>query len=149
MLESRVVSDSPLNMADLLHQAGLRRTPMRFHVLQILNKNKQAMSAAQILEELPEAIDKVTLYRTLNTLTDKKLLHRITGDDQSWRYGFGAAHGRARHEHAHFICDQCGAVECLADASIGETMAKKVKVKPGYSVEYSEMLVHGTCPECH
>ena len=75
--------------ADALHQAGLRRTPMRLAVLKILTRDGQPLSASRILERIGDGIDKVTLYRTLNTLTKTRLLHRVRGDDQIWRYGKG------------------------------------------------------------
>ena len=73
--------------SNLLRGVGLKCTRVRLAVLDILTQNGQPLSAALILERLPTAIDRVTLYRTLNTLTDKKLLHRVHGDDQIWRYG--------------------------------------------------------------
>jgi Fur family transcriptional regulator, ferric uptake regulator len=131
---------------DLLHGAGLRRTPVRTHVLELLSRSKAPLSAPQILEQLPEGTDNVTLYRTLNTLTLKKLLHRVRGDDQIWRYGSG--NGGTRHEHAHFVCDECGTVECLTDVPLSDTTVKRSGVRPGYRVDYSEILVHGACPDC-
>ncbi len=132
----------------MLHDAGLRRTPIRLDVLKILSQDKQPLSAPQIVERFPEGIDRVTLYRTLHTLTQKKLLHRVRGDDQIWRYGIGDLKGAARHEHAHFVCDECGTVECLSDTPAPDNTAKRSGVRPGYRVEYSEVLVHGTCPDC-
>ena len=134
---------------DLLHEVSLRRTPMRLNVLKILIQDGQPLSAPQILERFDDGIHKVTLYRTLNTLTKKRLLHRVRGDDQIWRYGMGDPSGAARHEHAHFVCDECGTVECMSDTPLPEKMAKRSKPRPGYTVAYSEVLVHGTCPDCH
>jgi Fur family transcriptional regulator, ferric uptake regulator len=134
--------------ADLLHQAGLRRTPVRVGVLTILAEQGQPMSAPQILEKLPEGTDNVTLYRTLLTFTEKKLVHRVRGDDQVWRYGFGTV-GQARHEHAHFVCDECGTVECLDESSAPKPEKSKYRVRSGYRVAYSEVLLHGTCRDCH
>jgi Fe2+ or Zn2+ uptake regulation protein len=133
--------------ADQLRLAGLKRTPVRLGVLNILSGHPQPMSAPQILERLPDGTDHVTLYRTLNTLTESKILHRVRGDDQAWRYGLRET-GSTRHEHAHFVCDECGTVECLSGAPAPETSAKRSGIRPGYRVEYSEVLVHGTCPDC-
>jgi Fur family ferric uptake transcriptional regulator len=121
---------------------------MRLNVLKILIQDRQPLSASQILERFAGKIDRVTLYRTLNTLTEKRLLHRVRGDDQIWRYGIGDTKGTTRHEHAHFVCDECGTVECLSNTSVPEKVAKRTAVRPGYHVEYSELLVHGTCPDC-
>jgi Fur family ferric uptake transcriptional regulator len=132
----------------LLRSAGLKRTTVRLAVLNILVRNGQPLSAPQILERLPAEIDRVTLYRTLNTLTDKKLLHRVHGDDQIWRYGMGDVSAAARHGHAHFVCDKCGTVECLSDTPVPQGAAKRSGVRAGYRVDYSEVLVHGACPDC-
>ncbi|HEY1686370.1 MAG TPA: transcriptional repressor [Tepidisphaeraceae bacterium] len=133
------------NLMDLLHNVGLRHTPVRAGALEVLAKSKSPLSAPQILSQLPANTDNVTLYRTLNTLTGKRLLHRVRGDDQIWRYGIGD--GTARHEHAHFVCDECGAVQCLPDMAV-ENSPRRTSVGPGYRVDYSEVLVHGACPDC-
>jgi Fur family ferric uptake transcriptional regulator len=118
---------------------------VRLAVLKILADSGQPLGAPQILERMPAGIDRVTLYRTLNTLTEKKLLHRVRGDDQIWRYGMGDFDAHARHAHAHFVCDKCGTVECLSEQPVP---AKRSRVRAGYRVDYSEVLVHGACPEC-
>jgi Fur family ferric uptake transcriptional regulator len=133
----------------MIRRAGLRRTPVRTGVLDILAQERQPLSAQQILEKLPEGTDNVTLYRTLQTFAEKKLVHRVRGDDQVWRYGIGSARDATRHEHAHFVCDECGTVECLDDAPAPREARKKYKMRNGYRVEYSEVLLHGTCRECH
>jgi Fur family transcriptional regulator, ferric uptake regulator len=143
------VIKSPGKPTDILRDAGLRRTPVRQAVLEILASEKQPLGAAQILERLPEGTDNVTLYRTLNTFTKKKLVHRVRGDDQVWRYGIGNAKDPSRHEHAHFVCDECGTVECLADSPVPKKSPKRAGLRSGYRVAYSEVLVHGTCPDCH
>src|SRR5271170_2955284 len=81
------VTKPPKSPADQLADLGLRRTPVRLAVLEILARETQPLSAPRILEQLPQGTDNVTLYRTLNTFTEKKLLHRVRGDDQVWRYG--------------------------------------------------------------
>ena len=141
-----LLSKTDKTFDELLLGCGLRRTPVRLGVLDALAQARQPLSAQQILEHLPHGTDNVTLYRTLNTLTQKKLLHRVRGDDRVWRYGVGdrASH----HEHAHFVCDECGTVQCLDDSPVPDSTTKKSGLGPGYRVEYSEVLVHGTCPDC-
>jgi Fur family ferric uptake transcriptional regulator len=121
---------------------------MRISLLQTLFHEKQPLSAPQILAKLARGTDNVTLYRTLKTFTERKLLHRVRGEDQVWRYRVGDV-DTAGHEHAHIVCDACGTVECLPDARLPDKAAKKAGVRSGYNVAYSEVLVHGTCPDCH
>jgi Fur family ferric uptake transcriptional regulator len=142
------VSNTLNKSHDLLGQAGLRRTPVRKSVLDILSQDKQPLTVPQILERLPAGTDVITLYRTLKTFTEKKLVHKVRGDDQAWRYGMGSAKETGRHGHAHFVCDDCGTVECLDDTPVPSPALKQSKARPGYRVSYSELLVHGTCPDC-
>jgi Fur family ferric uptake transcriptional regulator len=142
------VTKPPIKPLDQLRQLGLRRTPVRLAVLQVLSEARQPLGAPQILARLPEGTDNVTLYRTLNTFTRKKLVHRVRGDDQVWRYGIDNPQS-ARHEHAHFVCDECGTVECLSDSPLPRATSGKSRLRSGYRVAYSEVLVHGTCPDCH
>jgi len=143
------VHKTPATPNHALREAGLRRTPVRLGVLDVLAQDKQPLTAPQILARLPQGTDNVTLYRTLNTFTRKKLVHRVRGDDQVWRYGLGGPQDSHRHEHAHFVCDDCGTVECLADAPVPKQAVKRSRIRSGYRVAYSEVLVHGTCPDCH
>jgi Fur family ferric uptake transcriptional regulator len=128
------VNKAPKKPVEMLREAGLRRTPVRAGVLGILMDSRQPQSAGQILEKLPEGTDNVTLYRTLQTFTDKNLVHRVRGDDQVWRYGFGALHDTAKHEHAHFVCDECGTVECLDETPAPKPEKKQYRVRSGYRV---------------
>lgn len=122
---------------------------MRVGVLDCLAGSRQPLSVQQILEKLPPRTDSVTVYRTLNVLTDRKLVHRVQGDDRMWRYATGDPHDdRSRHAHAHFVCNGCGTVECL-ETSLPPGIAKSLRVDQGYDVSHSELVLHGTCPRCH
>lgn len=135
----------------LLRAASLRRTPVRLGVLHVLAASAQPLGAAQVLEQMPAQTDAVTVYRTLNTFTRKRLVHRVRGEDRTWRYAVGGkAQGRsARHEHAHFVCESCGSVECLDGAAIPRNLVRSLGVAERYEVHYPEVVLHGVCPKCH
>jgi Fur family ferric uptake transcriptional regulator len=135
----------------LLRSAGLRRTPVRMGVLALLAGDPHPLSAQQIIDKLPPGTDAVTVYRSLTTLTRKGLLHRIHGDDRVWRFAMDSAPARSSqpsHEHAHFVCDDCGTVECFSEVPLPRSISKDLKLGKGYDVSYSEVLLHGTCPRC-
>lgn len=134
---------------ETLKAAGLKRTPVRVGVLEALTRAATPLAAPQLLESLPDQTDTVTVYRTLNTLTEKKLLHRVRGDDRVWRYALTQSADHARHDHAHFVCEQCGQVECLRDLPLPQRLLDKLTPQPHYRVTYSEVVVHGLCPNCN
>ncbi len=132
----------------LLQKTGLRRTPVRVGVLDLLAGARQPMDVPQIVAKLPDHTDAVTVYRTLNTFTRKKLVHRVRGEDRGWRYALGSPGPAPEHRHPHFVCEDCGKVECLDDADIPGGFVRSLGVAAKYQVRYSEVVLHGLCPKC-
>ena len=140
---------APLPSTEILLRAhGLRRTPVRVGVIELLQNARQPLSVPQMLAKL-KGVDTVTVYRTLNTFVGKKLVHRVRGDDRSWLYAVGDTHDEPMHMHPHFVCDDCGTVECLEGASIPGGFVGSLNVERGYKVAYPEVVLHGKCPKCH
>lgn len=108
------------------------------------------MSVPEILAKL-KGVDTVTVYRTLNTFAHKKLVHRVRGENRTWLYAMsdGNADAPPQHLHPHFVCDECGKVECLGDAEIPLSFVESLGVSTEYSVTWPEVVLHGLCPRCH
>ncbi len=141
-----MADDDPVTRA--LKRCKLRRTPVRAGVLEVLLKAARPLGAVEILEKLPPHTDAVTVYRTLNTFTGKRVLHRVRGEDRVWRYALGDGHETAAHQHPHFVCAECGKVECLKEAAIPEGFVRGLGVSGAYAIRYPEVLLHGVCPKC-
>ncbi|MDB5297920.1 MAG: ferric uptake regulator, Fur family [Phycisphaerales bacterium] len=148
---SAVKPAPPSAPSDLLKSIGLRRTPVRLGVLTVLAEAAVPMGVQQVLDKLPEHTDTVTVYRTLNTFTAKKVVHRVRGEDRTWRYALGGGETAAEpaHAHPHFVCETCGTVECLERSEIPPALVRSLKVADGYAVRYPEVTLHGVCPKCH
>lgn len=105
-----------------LREVALRITPARIKVLAALLEARCAFSHQDMQDQFTE-MDRVTLYRALDCLTDAGLAHKIAGDDRVFRYSAGAEHGdasphgsathQAQHQHGHFKCTRCAKVFCL------------------------------------
>ncbi len=131
-----------------LRSAGLRRTPVRSAVLAVLSEASGPLGVPDMLGKLPRGTDVVTVYRTLNTFTRKKLVHRIQAEDRSWRYAMGTPTQKVDHRHPHFVCEKCQIVECLSGAEIPKGLPRSMGVRSAYSISYSEVVLHGVCPKC-
>jgi Fur family ferric uptake transcriptional regulator len=139
-------------IAASLRDVGLRKTPVRVAVMEAVISSKKPLAAPQIIRRLGGETDSVTVYRTLNTLAEHRLLHRVRGEDGAWRYAAdvsapGAEPGE--HSHAHFVCDECGTVECLQRVTVPEDLVRSRDLGRRYDVTYAELVVHGVCPRCH
>lgn len=135
----------------ILREKGLKVTKIRLQVLEILIKSGMAMSHSQISGMLGEdEADKVTLYRTLNTFTEKRLAHKVATEDRNWLYAIyeedAQEHDDHNHEHAHFVCNECDKIYCLPFED--NNLEFKQKIKAGFRITSREVRLHGLCPVC-
>jgi Fur family ferric uptake transcriptional regulator len=147
--DPHVEAASPPSAPSLLQRSGLRRTPVRLAVIEILARSGRPVSVPQILARMRGAVDTVTVYRTLHTFVRKKLVHRVRGEDRTWLYALSDARATRQHLHPHFVCEQCGKVECLEDAQVPAAFLSSLGVRDDYRVAWPEVVLHGLCPRCH
>jgi len=139
-----------------LRAAAVRLTGARVSVLAALLDAPRALSHQDVQETCAD-MDRVTLYRALDCLTDAGLAHKIAGDDRVFRYSAGAEHGphsrdsREPHrQHGHFKCTRCAKVFCLD--SIGESglleNALRESLGKGFQSHDIEFTIKGWCADC-
>lgn len=134
-----------------LRAASVRITPARVKVLAALLDAQRAFSHQDVQDAFAE-MDRVTLYRALDCLTDAGLAHKIAGDDRVFRYSAGAEHDGSiqHHQHGHFKCTRCSKVFCLD--SIGEADmlqdALQESLGKGFQTHDIEFTIKGWCADC-
>jgi Fur family ferric uptake transcriptional regulator len=132
----------------LLRERGLRATPSRLAVYIALSRAEGPLSHGDVASLLDDdGLDRATVYRNLIDLTEAKIVKKSDLGDHVWR--FELVRESADHDgglHAHFICGECGTVECLPEATI-ELHATQTSPK---SLKKSavEIQVRGTCDSC-
>ncbi|MFU8860206.1 MAG: Fur family transcriptional regulator [Cyclonatronaceae bacterium] len=134
----------------ILRQYGLKTTPVRVSVLEVLLQSRVALSHGDITDRLEgNDIDKVTLYRTLNSFTEKRLTHKVPTEDRNWLYAIfdeDLLRPALDHYHAHFVCNICDKIYCLP---VEEQQSVHISShKLGFKVQSSEIRLHGLCPVC-
>ncbi|HNC41978.1 MAG TPA: transcriptional repressor, partial [Nitrosomonas sp.] len=70
---------------DLVTRTGDRATANRVRTLSVLLAAKRALTHREIADQLLDAkkqLDRVTLYRILEWMSKKSLVHKIAGDDR-------------------------------------------------------------------
>lgn len=129
---------------ELIRTTGARVTNARIEILATLLKADGALTHGDIESRLSEAsgIDRVTVYRVLDWLTQQALAHRISGDDRVWR--FNAVTSTQSHHHAHFKCNACSRVICLDD--LGTGLAPKLPL--GFTPVEVDLTIKGLCADC-
>lgn len=132
----------------LLEHCGLGHTVNRLRVLEIIGNRSHPLSAQEIIEELnkeSQEVNRVTVYRILELLVEKRLIERISAGDRSFRYGLAP---NANHQpHSHFYCLECGEMECLSPDQINLDTQPLTRSFPGL-IERVEVRFDGICEDC-
>ena len=123
---------------------NIKPTAMRELVLKVLIEQKTAISLSK-LEQKFENADKSTLYRTLKTFENSKLIHSIDDGTGSIKYALCLDIGQCQPEdfHIHFLCTKCNQTSCLNDYPI-----PIIKLPDDFSLESVNMVVKGICSNC-
>lgn len=124
-----------------LQGVDLRITSARTAVLSALAQASSWLSHTDLAAALAAPLDRVTLYRTLDTLVEAGLVARDVGADRIGR--FALAVGGAHDEHAHFRCGDCGRVFCLP-----MQVPRRTQVPDGFAVTAVDLNVRGRCSDC-
>lgn len=129
----------------LLKAAGLRSTSARIAVLQRLRKATSPMTHAELAEELvPVGFDKATVFRNLTDLTEANLVARTELGDRVWRFEVLDPNDPAEGRHPHFVCVDCGQVNCMSDIAFDARTLERIRELG----RVMEILLKGRCHAC-
>ena len=128
----------------ILTRAGLKRTPGRIAIINLLLQTDHPLSQQEIAHRLiKESINGVSIYRSLDAFLRAGIVHRVESGDRTWRFAICGCGSRG-HCHPHFICKKCGKVECLNSYKLPDLG----EIEPGYVVEEQEVYMRGRCETC-
>lgn len=126
-----------------LARTGLRPTPQRQHVYEVLLERKDHPTAEEVFirskKGMPE-ISMATVYNCLDALVSCGLVRQVDQGRAATRYCSNMK------EHHHFYCDECGGaydIDLLPNAP-----KPRVPVPDGFRPARYEITVRGLCPEC-
>ncbi|MBU1001842.1 MAG: transcriptional repressor [Proteobacteria bacterium] len=127
-----------------LREAGLRATPIRVRVLDVITDAPGALIPAEILGLVQEGgdADRVSVYRALDVLVGRSLVVRTSGPDRTYRYCSG---GAGAGVHSHFYCTRCGTMRCLAPGAVS---LDATLLPEDATIGRIEVRLEGVCGEC-
>jgi len=133
------------NADDKLTSRNIKPTAMRELVFDILTEQKTAISLSDLEQKFHKS-DKVTLYRTLKTFEEKKLIHSIDDGTGAVKYALCKESCQCNPEdlHVHFLCLKCQQTFCLDDIPI-----PSIDLPVNFSIESINMVVKGVCADCN
>ena len=129
---------------EMLKAAKLYCTRGRIDIIMVLMKAGRPLSQDQIARcSGKKHFDKVTIYRTLESLLGVGLVHKAFVDKRAWHFEL-ADHCTEHQCHPHFTCMNCGDTHCLMAISL--PMAKSPY--KGFVIRRQQVRLEGLCPGC-
>ena len=95
-----------------------------------------------------QAWDRATIYRNLTDLAEVGLLRRTDVGDHVWRF---EAIEHEASAHPHFVCTECGTVECLPEIELTlrrPEPSRRVRAPRAVKQRQVEVHVRGLCDAC-
>ncbi|MBT1705528.1 Fur family transcriptional regulator [Chryseosolibacter indicus] len=124
---------------------NIKPTAMRILVLDYLNRHASAVSLKDLEENL-ESTDRITLFRTLKTFEEHKIIHSIDDGSGSIKYALCAQTCECDYPqdlHVHFYCKVCFETKCLPKIKI-----PAINLPEHYAPEEANVVVKGICDGC-
>ncbi len=148
---ARVSTGEGAALRNELRGAGLRVTLPRIAVLQVLRRADTPLSHGEVaLALLDRGLDRATVYRNLLDLVRAGLARRTDLGDHVWRFeavgGDVRKRSAASDDHPHFVCNDCGTIECLDDVTV--QLSRPTRVPRALRRQVVEILVKGRCDRC-
>jgi len=137
-------SNLDIQACEMLKAVKLYCTAGRVAILEVLMKAGKPLSQEQIANRSgKERFDKVTIYRTLESLLNVGLVHKVFIDKRAWH--FELSHNCTESQcHPHFTCTSCGDTHCLTEMSL--PMVKSPH--KGFIINRQQVRLEGICPAC-
>ncbi|OEH55715.1 Fur family transcriptional regulator [Oceanobacillus sp. E9] len=132
-----------------LHSHSYKLTPQREATVRVLLEREEDHLSAEdvyllVKEKSPE-IGLATVYRTLELLSELKIVDKINFGDGVSRYDLRKE--GAKHFHHHLVCIECGSVEEIENDLL-EDVERIVQTDWGFEVKDHRLTFHGICKQC-
>jgi len=131
---------------ELLKSTNTKMTEARSRILDLILDSNSPQTANDLHKQLSDdtSIDLATVYRALKIFNEKGLVRTIHIDGDTAYYEKSCRHNPL---HAHFLCESCGAVECLNPFGFDESSAF-IRMAQGKEISKVELVIKGRCAKC-
>ena len=127
-----------------LKKKGLRLTPQRRMIVDILHDRLDPLTAEDLInrvqKKMPE-VDKSTVYRTLELLEETGCVFKSETAN-----GVIYHHAEAGHHH-HLVCTKCGKTVDLEE-DLFMPVEKSLSENYHFQVNFQHMVIQGLCETC-
>lgn len=133
-------------IAGILRQRGYRLTTQRYAILATIATTQDSLTAYAIYEHARKIYPKiglVTIYRTIDILSELQLICQINTRDHSKSYVMRRPVGH----HHHLVCVKCRRAMDFSECTLSD-LEQKIMKETGFKIEGHILELYGRCPSC-
>lgn len=133
-------------VAEACRARGLRLTPLRLRVLELIAKEAKPVKAYDLLDRLKDEHSGAappTVYRTLDFLLEHRFIHKL----ESINAFVGCHHPSEAHQVPFLICDRCDSATEICDDGVSRLVNQQARER-GFIARAQTLEVHGLCADC-
>jgi Fur family zinc uptake transcriptional regulator len=127
-------------------ERGLRLTPLRREVLELLAEADKPVKAYDLLDQLRSRHANAappTVYRALDFLLEHGFIHKL----ESINAYVSCHHPAEAHQVPFLICDVCASAFEVCDERVAELIEAQARTL-GFRAQAQTLEVHGVCQAC-
>jgi len=128
-----------------LNEVNLRATPARMNLMYLLETSDKPLDVQTMIDYLKEKnveTDPATVFRIVNTFTEKGLTRQIQFQEGKFRYELAS-----KAEHHHLVCTRCGQIQDMSDCNI-DVLENHIEKKKKFKVTSHALEFYGICEDC-
>jgi Fur family zinc uptake transcriptional regulator len=128
-------------------ERGLRLTPLRKEVLELIAAVHKPVKAYDLLDQLREKHGNAappTVYRALDFLLENGFIHKL----ESINAFVSCHHPAEAHQVPFLICDVCSSAQEVCDERVAALIEAQAEAF-GFRPQAQTLEVHGVCKLCH
>src|SRR6478736_3677122 len=125
---------------------GLRLTPLRLRVLELIAGESKPVKAYDLLDRLKGEHGSAappTVYRALDFLLEHRFIHKL----ESINAYVGCHHPSEAHQVPFLICDICSGATEVCDERVSRLLTEQARER-GFRPSMQTLEVHGVCAAC-
>ena len=136
--------NSNLTLADLRNH-GHKITNSRKEIVRIFSLTEKPLTAKEIYTKLHSKklnVNKTTVYRELQFLSDKNYLNKVHLKPSETSY-----ESKELLHHHHLVCESCGKIDNVTNC-LAEELEGKILKNKGFKITRHSLEFFGTCAKC-
>ncbi len=135
-----------MDAIEILQNHQVKKTSPRLSIIQALQTSQNPLSEGEVKEKMGGLYDRITFYRSVQTLEEAGIIHRIVADNTVVKYALNHCEKGHQHspDHVHFYCTQCNSLVCL-----NAVKTQAYELPEGFTSNQCDVVIKGMCNKCN